>query len=57
MWRRLAAVALSAHIGIGTFDPLGGLFVVYNHNLTESPDGWEFASNQLLVTRQYTLRY
>jgi Domain of unknown function (DUF5916) len=40
-----------------TFHPLGDLFVVYNHNLAETLDRWDFASNQLLVKLQYTLRY
>jgi hypothetical protein len=45
-----------------TFNPLGDLFVVYNHNLrTRDPltgrtDLW-FASNQLLVKLQYAFRY
>ena len=45
-----------------TFDPLGDLFVVYNHNLrTRDPLTLErqlaFASNQLLVKAQYAFRY
>lgn len=45
-----------------TFDPLGDLFVVYNHNLrTRDPltlrQELVFASNQLLVKVQYALRY
>lgn len=49
-----------------TFSPLGDLFVVYNHNLLrEVPAGaaigadrrWGFASNELLVKAQYSLRY
>jgi len=45
-----------------TFDPLGDLFVVYNHNLrTRDPTTRErefvFASNQLLVKLQYAFRY
>ena len=52
-----------------TFHPLGELFVVYNHNLArellapELPEigsrdrRWQFASNELLVKLQYTLRY
>ncbi len=41
-----------------TFDPLGALFVVYNHNLArEFDDRWLFDSNQLLIKVQYTLRY
>jgi hypothetical protein len=45
-----------------TFDSLGDLFVVYNHNLTtRHPVTREqelaFASNQLLVKLQYAFRY
>jgi hypothetical protein len=45
-----------------TFDSLGDLFVVYNHNLTtRNPVTREqelaFASNQLLVKLQYAFRY
>ena len=52
-----------------TFHPLGDLFVVYNHNilreLTEADPilgrpvdrRWAFASNELLVKAQYTVRY
>jgi hypothetical protein len=52
-----------------TFHPLGDLFVVYNHNVLRDlidPDPiagrsaerrWAFASNELLVKAQYTLRY
>lgn len=45
-----------------TFDPLGDLFVVYNHNLrTRDPltlrRELAFASNQLLVKVQYAFRY
>jgi hypothetical protein len=45
-----------------TFDPLGDLFVVYNHNLrTRDPVTLRrelvFASNQLLVKLQYAFRY
>lgn len=40
-----------------TFDPLGDLFVVYNHNLQDRLDRWAFASNQLLIKLQYTMRY
>lgn len=46
-----------------TFSPVGDLFVVYNHNVTELRDlvdrhrGWAFASNQLLVKLQYAFRY
>jgi hypothetical protein len=45
-----------------TFNPLGDLFVVYNHNLrTRDPltsrRELVFASNQLLVKAQYAFRY
>jgi hypothetical protein len=45
-----------------SFDPLGDLFVVYNHNLrTKDPATLRrevaFASNQLLVKLQYAWRY
>jgi hypothetical protein len=40
-----------------TFDPLGDLFVVFNHNMLRSDlDRFSFESNQLLVKLQYTLR-
>jgi len=45
-----------------TFDPLGDLFVVYDHNL-RTRDALTlrrelaFASNQLLVKVQYAFRY
>lgn len=45
-----------------TFNPLGDLFVVYNHNLrTRDPltsrTDLEFASSQLLIKLQYVFRY
>jgi hypothetical protein len=41
-----------------TFNPVGDLFVVYNHNVRELPQQrWELDSNQLLVKLQYTFRY
>ncbi|MCG6954476.1 MAG: carbohydrate binding family 9 domain-containing protein [Gemmatimonadetes bacterium] len=49
-----------------TFSPLGALFLVYNHNLADpdltGTDRWtarrlRFASNQLLIKAQYTVRY
>jgi len=49
-----------------TFSPLGALFVVYNHNLADpdlsGTDRWSarrlrFASDQLLIKAQYTVRY
>ncbi|MBI4542307.1 MAG: hypothetical protein HY705_04690, partial [Gemmatimonadetes bacterium] len=39
-----------------TFDPLGELFVVYNHNITRLTDGWTFAGNELLLKVQYAFR-
>jgi len=39
-----------------TFDPLGELFVVYNHNLTRLTDGWTFSGNALLLKAQYAFR-
>jgi hypothetical protein len=40
-----------------TFNPLGDVFVVYNHNLDRSlDDRWLFNSNQLLVKIQYAFR-
>jgi hypothetical protein len=39
-----------------TFDPLGELFVVYNHNVSRLTDGWTFAGNELLLKAQYALR-
>ncbi len=39
-----------------TFDPLGDLFVVYNHNLLDRLDHWVLESNQLLVKIQYAVR-
>ncbi|TMQ66873.1 MAG: hypothetical protein E6K78_05950 [Candidatus Eisenbacteria bacterium] len=44
-----------------TFHPLGDLFVAYNHNMTRSVQQtrkrWEFASDQLLMKVQYSLRW
>ncbi len=39
-----------------TFDPLGDLFVVYNHNIVDMFDRWALESNQLLVKVQYAWR-
>lgn len=39
-----------------TFSPFGDLFVVYNHNVRELMQSWQFASNQLLVKVQYAFR-
>jgi len=42
-----------------TFDPLGDLFIVYNHNLIRraSDNRWEFVSNELPVKIQYAWRF
>lgn len=40
-----------------TFHPQGDVFVVYNHNVDEQLDRWAFASSQLLIKLQYTMRY
>ncbi len=40
-----------------TFDPLGDLFVIYNHNIQDLTDRWELTSNQLLIKFQYAFRY
>jgi hypothetical protein len=41
-----------------TFDPLGDLFVVFNHNLLRNDaDRFGFDSNQLLVKLQYAVRW
>jgi hypothetical protein len=40
-----------------TFHPLGDVFVVYNHNLSEQTGSWLHDSNQLIVKLQYALRY
>jgi hypothetical protein len=39
-----------------TFNPRGGLFVIYNHNLREIEDRWRHDANELLVKLQYTWR-
>ena len=39
-----------------TFDPLGELFVVYNHNVSRLIDGWTFAGNELHLKAQYAFR-
>ncbi len=39
-----------------TFDPLGDVFVVYNHNVEDFTDRWELESNQLIVKIQYAFR-
>lgn len=40
-----------------TFHPQGELFVVYNHNLQEFGDRWDFDSNQLIAKVQYLMRW
>ena len=46
-----------------TFNPVGDLFLVYNHNVNDMRNSfnrhvdWRFASNQLLIKLQYALRY
>ena len=47
-----------------TFDPLGDVFVVYNHNVKKfldldlnPTDRWELESNQLIIKVQYALRW
>ncbi|HDL19621.1 MAG TPA: hypothetical protein ENH29_11255 [Bacteroidetes bacterium] len=40
-----------------TFNPLGDLFIVYNHNLVKSVmDRWNLDSNQLLIKLRYGIR-
>jgi len=41
-----------------TFNPLGDLFIVYNHNvIRDDDDKWRFVSNQLPIKIQYTRRF
>ncbi|MEJ2678385.1 MAG: hypothetical protein P8174_04815, partial [Gemmatimonadota bacterium] len=40
-----------------TFNPLGELFVVYNHNMQDRLGRLRLASNVLLVKAQYAFRY
>jgi hypothetical protein len=40
-----------------TFQPVGDLYVVYNHNVIDQVTGWELDSNQLLIKVQYAFRY
>lgn len=41
-----------------TFDPLGDLFVVYNHNLIRNEENeWKFVSNNIPIKIQYTRRF
>jgi hypothetical protein len=39
-----------------TFNPLGELFVVYNHNLRRPAATWAFDGNELLLKAQYAFR-
>ena len=39
-----------------TFDPLGELFVVYNHNVRRLGDTWAFDGSQVLCKVQYAFR-
>ena len=39
-----------------TFDPLGDLFLVYNHNVRDLNDRWRLDSNQFLAKVQYAIR-
>ena len=36
-----------------TFNPAGDMFVIYNHNIRDITDRWNFDSNQLLIKLQY----
>jgi hypothetical protein len=40
-----------------TFNPAGDVFVIYNHNIRDVADRWNFDSNQLLIKLQYAFRY
>jgi hypothetical protein len=40
-----------------TFQPVGNLFVVYNHNVVDRTTRWQLESNQLLIKVQYALRF
>jgi len=41
-----------------TFNALGDVFLVYNHNLADrTPGGLRFAGNELLGKVQYALRF
>jgi hypothetical protein len=42
-----------------TFNPLGDIFLVYNHNLVRraGDNRWEFVSNELPVKIQYAWRF
>jgi hypothetical protein len=42
-----------------TFNPLGDIFLVYNHNMIRrvSDNRWKFVSNELPVKIQYAWRF
>ncbi|MGE5803019.1 MAG: DUF5916 domain-containing protein [Gemmatimonadota bacterium] len=40
-----------------TFDPLGDVFLVYNHNLDQLTGDWAFAGAELLAKVQYAFRF
>lgn len=42
-----------------TFDPLGDIFIVYNHNVIRRTDEkrWQFISNELPIKIMYTWRF
>jgi len=40
-----------------TFDPLGDVFVVYNHNVNELTGDWAFAGAELIAKIQYAFRF
>lgn len=40
-----------------TFNPLGELFLVYNHNVVDELDRWATNSSQLLLKVQYAVRW
>jgi hypothetical protein len=40
-----------------TFNPLGDIFIVYNHNMIWLDNRWEFVSNELPVKIQYAWRF
>ena len=40
-----------------TFQPLGDLFIIYNHNIKDIEQRWQLDSNQFLVKLQYAFRY
>lgn len=39
-----------------TFDPMGDLFIVYNHNLRDIADRWSRESNEVVIKVQYAIR-